>query len=51
VFTRSQSLGVEGQEPDFVYVIMYIINKIKTSLCEDRPRRKSDGGIIFHKAR
>jgi hypothetical protein len=28
VFTRPKSLGVKGQEPDFVYVIMQIINKI-----------------------
>jgi hypothetical protein len=28
VFIRPESLGVKGQEPDFVYVIMQIINKI-----------------------
>jgi hypothetical protein len=28
VFIRLESLSVKGQEPDFVYVIMQIINKI-----------------------
>jgi hypothetical protein len=28
VFIRLGILGVKGQEPDFVYVIMQIINKI-----------------------
>jgi hypothetical protein len=28
VFIRPESLSVKGQEPDFVYVTMQIINKI-----------------------
>jgi hypothetical protein len=28
VFIRPESLSVKGQGPDFVYVIMQIINKI-----------------------
>jgi hypothetical protein len=49
VFTRPESLGVKGQEPDFVYVIMQIINKIYKLLCPYQPQRKNDGGLSFHK--
>jgi hypothetical protein len=44
VFIRPESLDVKASGPDFVYVIMQIINK-NTSLCVDRPRRKSYGGL------
>ena len=33
VFIRLESLGVKGQEPDFVYVIMHIINIIYKHHC------------------
>jgi hypothetical protein len=35
---------LKAREPDFVYVNTHIINII-TSLCVDRPRRKSYGGL------
>jgi hypothetical protein len=37
VFIRPESLGVKGQEPDLVYVIMQMINKIQTLSCANRP--------------
>jgi hypothetical protein len=33
VFIRPESLSVKGQEPDFVYVIMQIINIIYKHRC------------------
>jgi len=45
VFIRPESLSVKGQEPDFVYVIMQIINKnINTVVCR-LTTKKSYGGL------
>jgi hypothetical protein len=41
---RPESLDAKASEPIFVYVNTHIIN-INTSLCVDRPRRKSYGGL------
>jgi hypothetical protein len=44
MFIRPKSLDAKANEPNFVYVIIQIINK-NTSLCVDRPQRKSYGGL------
>jgi hypothetical protein len=44
MFIRMESLDVNANEPDFVYINTHIINKI-TPLRVDRPRRKSYGGL------
>ena len=50
VIVRLESLSAEGKVPDVIHVSMKNINKnIKKSMCANRPRRKSDGGLSFHR--
>jgi hypothetical protein len=47
VFIILESLDAKAIKSNFVYVNTHIINII-ASLCVDRPRRKSYGGLNFH---